>query len=403
MSYPAPILNLNFANAKQLVHPAVAFSRASSGSYFDGNGVIRYAKTSVPRFDHDPLTGICKGLLVEPAVTFFDTYSEQFDNEAWTKIRSSITANAIAAPDGTTTADKLVEDTANNSHYIIKSVTVTAGATYTFSCYFKKGERTTVALAAYNGSAFPAAYFNLASGTKVSVDAALTAYMEDVGSGWYKCSITFTMVSGTTCSFFALLSTGDLEQFYTGDGTSGLYIWGAKLYAGTGQTSYLPTTTAGVTRAADLCSVDLTKLTRNGSPLWTGTEGTVVVDALPLIKKQNIILQLGSGQWQNRIYAWFNTNGNLAVNTTIGGVAGCNVLNSFSGDRVRYAFCFSSTGISASVNGGNAVSALGSNFSASTKLYTSMDDYTSFPNTIKSVQLYNRRIADAYLPALSAL
>lgn len=407
MSYPTPILNLNFANAKQLVHPAVAFSRGSTGSYFDGSGILRYANNGVPRFDHDPLTGICKGLLSEPAATFLDTYSEQFDNAEWTKIRCSITANAAIAPDGTMTADKLVEDTANNSHYVIKNTTVTAGGTYTFSCYLKKSERNVVALEAYNGSAYPAAYFNLTSGTKGSVDAALTSYMEDVGSGWYKCSITFTMVSGTSCSCFVLLSTADLTQSYTGDGTSGLYIWGAKLYAGTGPTSYLPTVASGVTRAADVCTVDLTKLTRNGSPLWTGTEGTIVVDFVFGSKlAASWPVSISDGTSNNYIACLSSSGSVLLSNCVSSGVAQASISHGAASafSRCKMAFAFASNSFGSSLSGGSVITdTSGSIPVVNTLTVGGLNAVNPLSGHIRSVQLYNRRIADTYLPALSAL
>ena len=64
--YPTirPSLNLDFANSKT-IDPRITFSRASSATYFDEKGVMRTAPSGVPRIDHDPVTGECKGLLIE--------------------------------------------------------------------------------------------------------------------------------------------------------------------------------------------------------------------------------------------------------------------------------------------------------------------------------------------------
>jgi hypothetical protein len=77
--------------------------------------VLLTAATNAPRFDHNPTTGESLGLLIEEQRTnLLFPYSEEFDNAAWSKTRSSITSNTIVAPDGTLTGDKLVEDTANS-------------------------------------------------------------------------------------------------------------------------------------------------------------------------------------------------------------------------------------------------------------------------------------------------
>jgi hypothetical protein len=65
-----PSLDLRFAESKSLVDSVsgqnlITFTRASTGTFVDSDGVIRSAGNDVPRFDHNPLTGECLGLLVE--------------------------------------------------------------------------------------------------------------------------------------------------------------------------------------------------------------------------------------------------------------------------------------------------------------------------------------------------
>jgi hypothetical protein len=75
--------------------------------------------------------------------------TEEFDNAVWLKFKSSITPNATIAPDGTSTADKLIEDTtANDTHAVANygSQTVTLGVTYTYSAFVKAAERGFVTL-----------------------------------------------------------------------------------------------------------------------------------------------------------------------------------------------------------------------------------------------------------------
>ena len=97
-----PSLNLNFARSKTL-DPRITFIRTQTGSeasYVDESGIIRYASADEPRFDHDPETGRCLGLMIEEQQTNVLLYSEEFDT-GWTSTNASVTANATTAPDGT--------------------------------------------------------------------------------------------------------------------------------------------------------------------------------------------------------------------------------------------------------------------------------------------------------------
>lgn len=420
MSYPFPILNLNFAESKQLGHPAVSFSRASQGSYWQSktntgaDGKLAYASNNVPRFDHDPLTGICKGLLIEPAVTFLDTYSEQFDNAAWPRSGVSVTANAAIAPDGTMTADKIVENTTNSAHYFVfPVVNVVASQAYTLSAYFKAAEKTWVALQAFDGINNPTMYVNLSTGVVGNVSNVTSSKIESCGNGWYRCFLTFTAVGTAQISFNMYVCSANMVASYTGDGTSGLYIWGAKFYAGTGPTSYLPTTSAGVTRAADSCVADLTKLKdAAGNALWTGQEGTIVVDF-------EITTALTPGVTAVIAQLWYDTNNRIVVYgfgqeqvlrmaVFSGGVRqfDTTILSSASNKtRYKIAFGFSSSGSSGVVNNGTLV--FGGSITMPTPA-TRLDlfNWNTTPQAsgyLNSLQLYNKRISDAYLKLLSVL
>ena len=169
------------------------------------------------------------------------TYSEQFDNAAWSKFRSSVTANAVVAPDGTTTADLLAEDaTASNTHGLSRTVTVVSGETYTFSVYLKAGTRSWVALDIGGG-----VYFDASTGAFGTTASGYTTSATPAGNGWYRVAIT-RAASSTSIFPTIELATADNAKSYTGDGTSGIFIWGAQLNLGPAPTAYVPTTTAAV-------------------------------------------------------------------------------------------------------------------------------------------------------------
>jgi hypothetical protein len=259
-----PSLDLRFADDKSLVNAKtgqnlVTFTRASSATYVDSDGLIKTASTDIPRFNHNPTTGESLGLLVEEQRTNLLLQSEAFAT-TWTATRSSITSNSVAAPDGTTTADSLIEDTtASQTHLVSQSVSITNGTSYTFSCFAKANTRPSIRLT-LGSAGFTtnlSATFNLQGGNLIVASANATATITPYPNGWYRCSISATATASTSTSFQLLIgdSATTSNVTYTGDGTSGIYIWGAQLEAGAFPTSYIPTTTAAVTRSADVASI----------------------------------------------------------------------------------------------------------------------------------------------------
>ncbi len=230
-----------------------------------------------PRFDYDPSTLVAQGLLIEEQRTNSLTYSEQFDNAVWTKTRSSITSNTVVAPDGTLTGDALITDTTvTDTHRIeLLSVAFTSGTTYTLTLFAKAQSSLNlqlVFLTAAFGTSLRGA-FNLQTGQTLVSSSSITAKTTNVGNGWFRCEVTATATATATSGFhISLIDTfaaNAAATSFTGDGTSGIYIWGAQLESGAFATSYIPTTTAATTRSADIASIGTL------SPWYNATEGTL--------------------------------------------------------------------------------------------------------------------------------
>ena len=157
-------------------------------------------------------------------------FTQEFDNAGWVKTRSSITANATAAPDGSVTADKLVIDTtAATNHPVGQNQSVLSGTTYTLSAYAKAGEITQINLRF--SAQFPAGstFFNLSAGTKTNVGTVVDSTITPVGDGWYRCSITQTANASGTAQAQVFLAEAGSITIATANGTDGLFLWGAQL------------------------------------------------------------------------------------------------------------------------------------------------------------------------------
>jgi hypothetical protein len=231
------------------------FTRATTATTVDSTGQIISVASGVPRSYYDPTTLEYLGYLAEGARTNLLTYSEQFDNAAWSKFQCSVTADATTSPDGTATADKLVEDTSTSVHSTGQSISFTSGTTYTLSVWAKSdGSNRGISLN------FPAAaftpdmndVFDISDGTILSNQTGF-ATIKPYPNGWYRCTSTRT-ATATVAGFFQLRifnpSAGN-QLTYLGDGTSGPFFYGAQLEAGEFPSSYIPTTTASVTRNLD--------------------------------------------------------------------------------------------------------------------------------------------------------
>ena len=270
-----PSLDLRFAENKSLTDAKtgaslVTFTRASTGTFVGSDGLVRSATTNEARFDHNPTTGESLGLLVEEARTNLLLRSEEFDNASWSKFQCSITANATTSPNGTTTADKLITNNAVSGN-LFCGTTLTA-ASYTLSIFAKASEFSWILLGATTaGNA--GVWFNLASGIVGTQNAGYTGAIQSLGSGWYRCSVTFTATAASWNTI--VFSTNADNTFTNGNGTSGIFLWGAQLEAGAFPTSYIPTTTATVTRAADVPSITGTAF----SSWYRQDEGTVFAEA----------------------------------------------------------------------------------------------------------------------------
>ena len=280
------------------------FTRASTATRVDENGLIETIATGTPRLNYPLLDGVVQdnpALLLEPSRTNTQPYSEQFDNAAWTKGNSSISANQITSPDGSQTADKWIEASDTSvKHQLYDFSNISSAGTYHFSCFFKKNERTRIAMGSLSGGA-EGAIFDLDNGTIVRASDGVTTASEiqDYGNGWYRRIVTIVTTGAVTVGF-TLVSSGTTTT-YNGDGSSSVYLWGAMIEAGSYATSYIPTSGAAVPRAADVANG------AGNSEVFNDSEGVLFANISSLESDDNYI-SLSDGSTSNRLIFGYDNN-----------------------------------------------------------------------------------------------
>ena len=233
-------LNMDFQSGT--LPSQVTFSRGTTGTYYNSSGVLSSAAINAPRFDYDPSGFAQQNLL---------TYSEQFNNAAWTQtgidaFGSGSVANATTAPDGTLTADFLLPGVTPSVQRTVQLVAVLAAAVYTQSYYVKAGGYSKIAIRESSASGYYVS-FDVSTGSILS---SLTAVgtITAVGNGWFRCTAYLPSVTATWgCSLYVLptsYTSGSPTGVWGGDSVSGVYVRGGQLNAGATALPYLATTSA---------------------------------------------------------------------------------------------------------------------------------------------------------------
>jgi hypothetical protein len=276
-----PSLDLRFADNKSLTDAVtgaslVTFTRASSKTVTNSARVLETVGIDVPAFDHNPTTGESLGLLVEEQRTNGLLYSE--DTSQWlAPVNITLSQNQTTAPNDTSTADQYLETAATGLHaQESPAFTFVTSTVYTYSVFVKSIGNRNFEIG-YPSIIFTGRFarFNLSgSGSVQGSDAGVTASIQAYANGWYRCSATNTCVLGGSSRIVNFINNDSFARSYAGDVTKGLFIWGADLQAGAFPTSYIPTTTAAVTRSADVCSITGSAF----SSWYRQDEGTMFAD-----------------------------------------------------------------------------------------------------------------------------
>jgi len=248
----------------------ITFTRASTGTYLDSDGVLKSATTNTPRVEYD-YQGNRLGLLVEEARTNTIGDSNVFQADMGTAVSSS----AEIAPDGTTTATEILTS-GTSTHRVKRNVgTVTAtGVAYAYSVFVKSDEVSYIQLL-NGGDANYFANFDLVNETVGSTGSATTGTITKYPNGWYRITALYDGTGNYNVNGYIYAAPSASATYGQVANTPGLtfHLFGAQNEAGSFPTSYIPTAGSTVTRAADVASIGV------GAFGYNKTAGTVLITA----------------------------------------------------------------------------------------------------------------------------
>lgn len=397
-----PAVQLDFTTGA--LDPRITFTRTSAATYVNSAGNVVSASANVARFDYDPATLAPKGLLIESQRTNLLLRSEEFDNASWTKANVTVTANAVTAPDGTTTADK-VQATATAATVLSQLVASVSGTSATYSIYAKQGSGPTDAnifLLRNNTTAtnLISGTLNYSTGVWTYTTGSTGVTVSNAGNGWWRIQITVT--SGITSGDGLLVYAGFMGNSEAAGEFA--YLWGAQLEAGSFATSYIPTVASQVTRAADQASI----VAPNFAPWYNQSEGTFVVEAVtqkPTSLVATVIaIDASDGGINNRHYIGV-VSASAEVRTVNGGSVQSLLTQAYTANVIeKYAYAVKANDFAFARNG----NIVGTDTSGSMPTIDRMfignaaGSAAYFNGHIRSIRYFPTRLSNAQLQALSA-
>jgi len=354
------------------------FTRDSIATRVSKDGLIEVVPNNMPRIDFTDNTS--GHLLLEPSRTNNLPYAEQFDNAAWSKGNSTVTANKAISPDGSQTADLLQLTSAGGNVFD----GVGGSGDYAFSVFAKYVDAQFIRLRSTGSYA----YFDIQNGSVGSTINVSSTKIEDYGNGWYRCTVV-----GNNTNSLAQIFVSDTDGSNTGTGS--VYIWGAMFEAGSYATSYIPTEGSSVTRVAETAN------DAGNSTVFNDSEGVLFLEAAMLSSNpNNSTFQIDDGTSTHRVRIRFTTTTNQINGLLYSGVSGQPNINYTANDvtnQNKVAIRYQVGQIDLFVNGtkvgtstGNATPTGFNNLSLGTE------------GKVKDLKVYNTALTDTELQNLTS-
>jgi len=298
-------LNLDFTTMGAL-DSRFTFTRSTTATYINSLGYVATmaaAATNDPtkaRFDYDPTTLAAKGLLIEGAATNLLNFSETFattggTNNNWADTNLTRTSANNTSPRNDATALRITASAANGT--IISSAAMGTSAARTLSVWLRRVTGT--------------------GNIQYTLDNGSTYTTQAITAVWVR--YTFAVTTAAQHVGFRIVTSADAIE-----------IWGVQLETGTGASSYIPTTTAQVTKAADFCK--MTQAASQMSWLQRIDTCTFFVDFMPMTQRGafSSLVRLITTTSQGHEFYVYDTVAGVSLTTTTKITASTNVETSLA-------------------------------------------------------------------------
>lgn len=383
-------------------------SADADATRIDENGFIETTVLNQARLSRNFIDGVVQPdpfLLLEPTSANLLQRSEDYANPYWLRARVGSSATGFTAPDGSSNATYFEQESGQTTAAVIYKSAFTSASSgiYTFSIWAKKADKRYLKFQTRVNSATYITVFDLQDGIITYDSGNENAKIEEYPNGWFRLSVQRT--STTTDDiivYYYLNDSGDFSDTVTDSG--GVYIWGSQVEKNDYLTSYIPTTSAAVTRTEDYCYINSgLQNTLNTS------EGTLFVDVeVPRVSTtgsferivlsdqtsatDRIIFDNYGGNWRALMLSGANN-----VNKTIASVT--------ANQRIKVAIAYSSTQLRISYDG-NAATTTSGTYAPTTTLesfkFSNKDGGNKWQGKIYQAMYFNTALSNIELIALTS-
>lgn len=405
VSGPSPVSDLLYQSFYDTLPGWFTFTRASSAWGFNSAGVLTQFANDVSRQVYDPVTLAPQGTLIEPTGTNLARYSSDQTNAVWTKNGSTTTGAAGTAPDGTMTAVRITEGSGAGVHIAYQGVTKAASALpFAWSFFFRAGSSGSRNIAVFASDGAGSSSYAVVSPVNGSIIAGpITAgtftgaaiVVQALPNGWYRGRLTFTSSTAALINAQMVMASGSSTS-YTGDGASNLLVWGAQLEQSSWVSSYIPTTTAVATRAADSLALPLPFAGFPGAVGWSA-----MMEFMPTGLPGNVAAFRLTGSAGNFSAAQVNGTANINAMKSVGGsniVSSATVTSLTVGVPIKLAMAQDTTDLRLSLGGSAIVVSTNAGYPA----MDTLGILPAQPGTVRRLRLWPRKLSDAELQGVTA-
>ena len=415
-------LSLSFTSGS--LDSKITYARAGNATRVNSSGYIETVGTDVPRFDYDPVTLACRGLLVEGTISNKLYWSEDLRTSAeggggveWAQNPDgnvdTVIDTSVTNPGGNTNTCKIRCSVAGAAQrQVYQMLSLAAATIHTASVYVKMGQVQYVKMLLVSKDASTTTVvYNLAAGAVVSASGTqlIESGVVPAGNGWYRCWAAWSTASGATAESFTLDMTTSGGGSYNGAINDGYYAWGTQVEVGQGPTSYVPNTSALNTRNLDAVSVT----GANFSSWFTQSEGVLFVSGFAQNSAQlnaSTALEVNDGTSANRHIIYREAANKRAHATSY--QAGVSIADNIpstntwlNGAFSKVAYAFSSTKYQIAAAGVATASVAASALPNTLDRMRIGDNSTAtrpFNGCISQIDFYSKAVFDTQLATITA-